>query len=44
MVPGIDGPAGMPPEKLEILPTDEAYIAAHREELKAKYRELFETR
>ncbi len=41
---GIEGPTGMPPEKLEILPTDEAYIAAHREELKARYRELFEVK
>jgi len=44
VLPGIEGPKGMPPEKLEILATDEAYIAAHREELKAKYRELFETK
>lgn len=43
VLPGIDGPKGLPPERLEILPTDEAYIAAHREELKARYRELFET-
>jgi iron(III) transport system substrate-binding protein len=42
--PGVEGPAGMPPEKLEILPTDEVYIAAHREELKTRYRELFETK
>jgi iron(III) transport system substrate-binding protein len=42
--PGIEGPQGMPPEKLEILPTDEAYIAAHREELKGKYREIFESK
>jgi hypothetical protein len=34
----------MPPEALAILPTDEGYIAAHREELKAKYRELFEAK
>jgi iron(III) transport system substrate-binding protein len=44
VLPGIEGPKGMPPEKLDILPTDEGYIAAHREELKAKYRELFETK
>jgi iron(III) transport system substrate-binding protein len=44
VMPGIEGPKGLPPEKLEILPTDEAYIAAHREDLKAKYRELFETK
>ena len=44
VLPGIEGPKGMPPETLEILATDEAYIAAHREELKAKYRELFETK
>lgn len=44
VLPGIDGPKGMPPEKLDILPTDEAYIATHREELKTKYRELFETK
>jgi iron(III) transport system substrate-binding protein len=44
VVPGVEGPKGMPPEKLEILPTDEGYIASHREELKAKYRELFETK
>jgi iron(III) transport system substrate-binding protein len=42
--PGIEGPTGLPPEKLEILATDEAYIATHREELKGKYRELFETK
>jgi len=44
VLPGIEGPKGMPPEKLDILPTDEGYIAAHREELKAKHRELFETK
>jgi iron(III) transport system substrate-binding protein len=44
VLPGIEGPKGMPPEKLDILPTDEGYIAAHREELKARYRELFETK
>jgi iron(III) transport system substrate-binding protein len=44
VLPGIEGPKGMPPEKLDILPTDEAYISTHREELKAKYRELFETK
>jgi iron(III) transport system substrate-binding protein len=44
VLPGVEGPKGMPPEKLEILPTDEGYIAAHREELKAKYRELFEAK
>jgi iron(III) transport system substrate-binding protein len=44
VLPGIEGPTGMPPEKLDILPTDEAYISTHREELKAKYRELFETK
>jgi iron(III) transport system substrate-binding protein len=44
VLPGIDGPKGMPPEALEILPTDEGYIATHREELKAKYRELFEAK
>jgi iron(III) transport system substrate-binding protein len=44
VLPGIEGPTGMPPEKLDILATDEAYIAAHREELKARYRELFETK
>ncbi len=44
VLPGIEGPTGMPPEKLEILSTDEAYIATHREELKSKYRELFETK
>ena len=41
-LPGIDGPKGMPPEKLEVILTDQAYIGKHREELKAKYRELFE--
>jgi iron(III) transport system substrate-binding protein len=44
VLPGIEGPKGMPPEKLEILATDEAYIATHREELKAKYRDLFEVK
>ncbi len=44
VLPGIDAPTGMPPEKLEILPTDEAYIAANREELKKQFRELFETK
>ena len=44
VLPGIEGPKGMPPERLEILPTDEVYIAAHREELKARYRELFEVK
>jgi iron(III) transport system substrate-binding protein len=44
VLPGIEGPKGMPPEKLEILPTDEGYIATHREELKAKYRDLFEVK
>jgi iron(III) transport system substrate-binding protein len=44
VLPGIEGPTGMPPEKLDILATDEGYIAAHREELKARYRELFETK
>jgi iron(III) transport system substrate-binding protein len=44
VLPGVEGPKGMPPEKLEILPTDEGYIATHREELKAKYRELFEVK
>jgi hypothetical protein len=34
----------MPPDNLQILPTDEGYIATHREELKAKYRELFEAK
>lgn len=40
--PGIEGPKGVPPEKLEVVLTDQAYIGKHREELKAKYRELFE--
>ena len=44
VLPGVEGPKGMPSEKLDILPTDEAYISTHREELKAKYRELFETK
>jgi iron(III) transport system substrate-binding protein len=44
VLPGIEGPRGMPPENLQILPTDEGYIATHREELKAKYRELFEAK
>ncbi len=39
---GIEGPKGVPPEKLEVVLTDQAYIGKHREELKAKYRELFE--
>ena len=33
---------GVPSEKLEVVLTDQAYIGKHREELKAKYRELFE--
>jgi iron(III) transport system substrate-binding protein len=44
VLPGVEGPRGLPPEKLDILPTDEGYIATHREELKARYRELFETK
>lgn len=42
VLPGIDGPKDMPSEKLEVLLTDQDYIGKHREELKAKYRELFE--
>ncbi len=42
VLPGIEGPKGVPPEKLEVILTDQAYIGSHREELKAKYRELFE--
>jgi iron(III) transport system substrate-binding protein len=42
VLPGIEGPKGVPPEKLEVVLTDQAYISKHREELKAKYRELFE--
>jgi len=42
VLPGIDGPKGMPSERLEVILTDQAYIGKHREELKAKYRELFE--
>lgn len=42
VLPGIEGPKDMPAEKLEVLLTDQAYIGKHREELKAKYRELFE--
>ena len=42
VLPGIEGPKDMPPEKLEVLLTDQDYIGKHREELKAKYRELFE--
>ncbi|HSB71163.1 MAG TPA: ABC transporter substrate-binding protein [Candidatus Methylomirabilis sp.] len=42
VLPGIDGPKDMPAEKLEVILTDQAYIGKHREELKAKYRELFE--
>jgi iron(III) transport system substrate-binding protein len=42
VLPGIEGPKGVPPEKLEVVQTDQAYIGKHREELKAKYRELFE--
>jgi iron(III) transport system substrate-binding protein len=42
VLPGIEGPKGVPPEKLEVVLTDQAYIGKHREELKAKYRELFE--
>ncbi|MBI2162521.1 MAG: extracellular solute-binding protein [candidate division NC10 bacterium] len=42
VLPGIEGPKGVPAEKLEVVLTDQAYIGKHREELKAKYRELFE--
>lgn len=42
VLPGIEGPKGVPPEKLEVVLTDQAYISTHREELKTKYRELFE--
>jgi len=42
VLPGIQGPAGMPSEKLEIVLTDQAYIGKNREDLKAKYRQLFE--
>ena len=42
VLPGIEGPKGVPPEKLEVVLTDQAYIGTHREELKTKYRELFE--
>ncbi|HSB78189.1 MAG TPA: ABC transporter substrate-binding protein [Candidatus Methylomirabilis sp.] len=44
VLPGVEGPKDMPPEKLEVLLTDQAYIGKHREELKAKYRELFEVK
>jgi len=42
VLPGLEGPTGMPPEKLEVVLTDQAYINKNREELKAKYRQLFE--
>ena len=42
VLPGIEGPKGMPPEKLEVVLTDQAYINKNREELKTKYRQLFE--
>jgi iron(III) transport system substrate-binding protein len=42
VLPGIEGPKDMPSEKLEVLLTDQDYIGKHREELKVKYRELFE--
>jgi iron(III) transport system substrate-binding protein len=42
VLPGVAGPAGMPPEKLEVVQTDQEYISKHREEMKAKYRQLFE--
>ena len=42
VLPGIEGPKGLPPEKLEVVLTDQAYISKNREELKAKYRQLFE--
>jgi iron(III) transport system substrate-binding protein len=42
VLPGVEGPKGMPPEKLEVIQTDQAYINKHREELKTKYREMFE--
>jgi iron(III) transport system substrate-binding protein len=44
VLPGIEGPKGVPSDKLEVVLTDQAYIGKHREELKAKYRELFELR
>jgi iron(III) transport system substrate-binding protein len=42
VLPGIDGPKGTPSEPLEVVPTDQKYIDAHREELKAKFKSLFE--
>jgi iron(III) transport system substrate-binding protein len=42
VLPGIEGPKGVPAERLDVILTDQAYIGKHREELKAKYRELFE--
>lgn len=42
VLPGMAGPKGMPPEKLEVVLTDQAYINKNREEMKAKYRHLFE--
>lgn len=42
VLPGIEGPKGVPAETLDVVLTDQAYIGKHREELKAKYRELFE--
>jgi iron(III) transport system substrate-binding protein len=42
VLPGIEGPKDLPPEKLEVVLTDQAFISKNREELKAKYRQLFE--
>ncbi len=42
VLPGLEGPKDLPPEKLEVVLTDQAYISKNREELKAKYRQLFE--
>jgi iron(III) transport system substrate-binding protein len=42
VLPGVEGPKGLPPEKLEVVLTDQAYMNKNREELKARYRQLFE--
>ncbi len=42
VLPGIEGPKGVPTEALEVVPTDQKYIDAHREELKSKFKGLFE--
>lgn len=42
VLPGIEGPKGVPTEALEVVPTDQKYIDAQREALKTKFKDLFE--